>query len=152
MTFMRIGAFSASNIAVLLAAMVSIGCAPQQPAQVSQAPASSTADLMKQRGLSEADVSAALQTYMPTGQKDTYLTFASGGHGGNMVVIGVPSMRVLKYVGVFTPEPWQAMATATSPGRSWQVAAALAGRSRGAICTTRRSPRPTVSTMASTSS
>jgi nitrous-oxide reductase len=62
---------------------------------------------MKQRGLTEADVSAALQTYMPTGQKDTYLTFASGGHGGNMVVIGVPSMRVLKYVGVFTPEPWQ---------------------------------------------
>jgi nitrous-oxide reductase len=90
-----------------LAAMVSIGCGPQQAAQVSQAPASSTADLMKQRGLSEADVSAALQTYMPTGQKDTYLTFASGGHGGNMIVIGVPSMRVLKYVGVFTPEPWQ---------------------------------------------
>jgi nitrous-oxide reductase len=44
---------------------------------------------------------------MPTGKKDTYLTFASGGHGGNMVVIGVPSMRILKYVGVFTPEPWQ---------------------------------------------
>jgi len=63
--------------------------------------------LMKQRGLTEADVSAALQTYTPTGKKDEYLTFASGGHGGNMIVIGVPSMRVLKYVGVFTPEPWQ---------------------------------------------
>ena len=62
---------------------------------------------MKQRGLTEADVSAALQTYTPTGKKDEYLTFASGGHGGNMIVIGVPSMRVLKYVGVFTPEPWQ---------------------------------------------
>ena len=107
MRFTRIGALGASSIAALLAAMVSIGCGPQQAAQVSQAPASSTADLMKQRGLSEADVSAALQTYMPTGQKDTYLTFASGGHGGNMIVIGVPSMRVLKYVGVFTPEPWQ---------------------------------------------
>ena len=33
--------------------------------------------------------------------------FASGGHGGNLIVIGVPSMRILKYVGVFTPEPWQ---------------------------------------------
>ncbi len=62
---------------------------------------------MKQRGLSEADVSAALQTYTPTGRKDEYYTFASGGHGGNLVVIGVPSMRILKYVGVFTPEPWQ---------------------------------------------
>ncbi len=107
MRFTRIGAFGALNIAVVLAAMVSIGCGPQQATQVSQAPASSTADLMKQRGLTEADVSAALQTYTPTGKKDTYLTFASGGHGGNMIVIGVPSMRILKYVGVFTPEPWQ---------------------------------------------
>ena len=107
MRFSRIGAFGALNIAVLLAAMASIGCGPQQTSQVSQAPASSTADLMKQRGLTEADVSAALQTYTPTGKKDTYLTFASGGHGGNMIVIGVPSMRILKYVGVFTPEPWQ---------------------------------------------
>ncbi|KPK14709.1 MAG: cytochrome C, partial [Myxococcales bacterium SG8_38] len=64
-------------------------------------------ELMKKRGPSEADVSAALQTYTPTGQKDDYITFASGGHGGNLIVIGVPSMRILKYVGVFTPEPWQ---------------------------------------------
>ncbi|MBW2224565.1 MAG: cytochrome C, partial [Deltaproteobacteria bacterium] len=84
-----------------------MGCGPQQTTQVSQSPASSIAELMKQRGLSEADVSAALQTYTPTGKKDTYLTFASGGHGGNMIVIGVPSMRILKYVAVFTPEPWQ---------------------------------------------
>ncbi len=107
MSFKRIGALSASGIVVLFAATASIGCGPQQVAQVSQAPASSTAELMKKRGLSEADVSAALQTYTPTGKKDTYLTFASGGHGGNMIVIGVPSMRILKYVGVFTPEPWQ---------------------------------------------
>ncbi|MDH3729187.1 MAG: nitrous-oxide reductase, partial [Myxococcales bacterium] len=57
--------------------------------------------------MSEADVSAALQTFTPTGKKDDYYTFASGGHGGNLIVIGVPSMRILKYVGVFTPEPWQ---------------------------------------------
>jgi nitrous-oxide reductase len=101
------GAFSASGIAVVLAATIGIGCGPQQAAQVSQAPASSTADLMKQRGLTEADVSAALQTYTPTGKWDEYITFASGGHGGNLIVIGVPSMRILKYVGVFTPEPWQ---------------------------------------------
>ena len=107
MRFNRVGAFGASSIGVLLSAMVAIGCGPQQASQVSQAPASSTADLMKARGLTEADVSAALQTYMPTGKKDDYITFASGGHGGNMIVIGVPSMRILKYVGVFTPEPWQ---------------------------------------------
>jgi len=63
--------------------------------------------LMQTRNLSEADVSAALKTYMPTGRHDEYYTFASGGHGGNLIVIGVPSMRILKYVAVFTPEPWQ---------------------------------------------
>ena len=92
MRFNKTGAFVAPSIGALLIAAVSIGCGPQQAAQVSQAPASSTADLMKQRGLSEADVSAALQTYMPTGKKDDYITFASGGHGGNMIVIGVPSI------------------------------------------------------------
>jgi nitrous-oxide reductase len=63
--------------------------------------------LMQARNLSEQDVTAALKTYMPTGKHDEYYTFASGGHGGNVIVIGVPSMRILKYVGVFTPEPWQ---------------------------------------------
>ncbi len=67
----------------------------------------SIVDMMKARNLTEADVSAALQTYTPTGRHDEYYMFASGGHGGNLIVIGIPSMRVLKYVGVFTPEPWQ---------------------------------------------
>ena len=65
------------------------------------------AALMKARGLTDADVKAALATYTPTGKHDEYLTFASGGHSGQVVVVGVPSMRILKYIGVFTPEPWQ---------------------------------------------
>ncbi len=64
-------------------------------------------DLMKTRGLSEADVTAALKTYTPTGKHDEYYLFASGGHSGKVIVIGVPTMRILKYIGVFTPEPWQ---------------------------------------------
>jgi nitrous-oxide reductase len=67
----------------------------------------SIAELMKARKLTEADVAAALKTYTPTGVHDEFLMMASGGHGGNLIVIGVPSMRILKYVGVFTPEPWQ---------------------------------------------
>jgi nitrous-oxide reductase len=69
--------------------------------------ATALTDLMKARGLSEADVQAALKTYTPTGKTDEYLVFASGGHSGQVIVIGVPSMRILKYIGVFTPEPWQ---------------------------------------------
>jgi nitrous-oxide reductase len=64
-------------------------------------------DLMAQRQLSEADVEAALKTYVPTGKKDDYVIFASGGQSGQVLVIGVPSMRLLKVIGVFTPEPWQ---------------------------------------------
>ncbi len=64
-------------------------------------------DLMKARSLSEADVQAALETYVPTGKRDDYVLFASGGQSGQILVIGVPSMRLLKVIGVFTPEPWQ---------------------------------------------
>ncbi|MDX1577209.1 MAG: Sec-dependent nitrous-oxide reductase [Gemmatimonadota bacterium] len=64
-------------------------------------------DIAAERGLSEADVAAAVKTYVPTGRMDDYLMFASGGHSGQVLVIGVPSMRLLKVIGVFTPEPWQ---------------------------------------------
>src|SRR5262245_45709404 len=59
----------------------------------------SVADLMKARGLTEADVEAALKTYVPSGKLDEYYIFASGGQSGNINVIGVPSMRMLKVIG-----------------------------------------------------
>jgi nitrous-oxide reductase len=91
------------------------GCdqgAPQAPGAALQPPAGvtangSVAELMKARGLSEADVSAALKTYVPTGKKDDYYIFSSGGQSGQVIVLGIPSMRILKYIAVFTPEPWQ---------------------------------------------
>jgi nitrous-oxide reductase len=63
--------------------------------------------IMKRRGLKEKHVKSALKTYMPTGKKDSHLLVASGGHSGQVMFIGVPSMRLLKITGVFTPEPWQ---------------------------------------------
>lgn len=65
------------------------------------------AKLVAERGLNAKDVYAAVKTYMPSGQLDPYIMFASGGQGGQVLVIGVPSMRILKLIGVFTPEPWQ---------------------------------------------
>ncbi|MBZ0170788.1 MAG: Sec-dependent nitrous-oxide reductase, partial [Phycisphaerales bacterium] len=38
---------------------------------------------------------------------DEYIMFASGGQNGMAMVIGIPSMRILKYIAVFNPEPWQ---------------------------------------------
>jgi nitrous-oxide reductase len=64
-------------------------------------------DLMQARNLSDVDVVAALKTYQPTGARDDFIMFASGGHSGQVIVVGMPSMRILKYIAVFTPEPWQ---------------------------------------------
>jgi len=67
----------------------------------------SLSDVMKRRGLSEKDILAAASTYVPTGKRDEYIVFSSGGQSGQIIVYGIPSMRLLKYVAVFTPEPWQ---------------------------------------------
>ena len=64
-------------------------------------------EVMDRRGLSEKDILAAAKTYTPTGGRDEYIVFASGGQSGQVIVYGIPSMRILKYIGVFTPEPWQ---------------------------------------------
>src|SRR5215510_7488465 len=81
-------------------------CSGSQQAETG-APGGSLQQLMKDRGLGEADVAAALKTYTPSGKHDDYYVFASGGHSGQVIVIGVPSMRIVKVIGVFTPEPWQ---------------------------------------------
>ncbi len=69
--------------------------------------AESLEDVMKRRNLSQKDVLAAAKTYTPTGGRDEFLVFSSGGQSGQVIVYGVPSMRILKYIAVFTPEPWQ---------------------------------------------
>ncbi len=63
--------------------------------------------IMKERNLSEKDVIAAAKTYQPSGRKDEYMAFSSGGQSGQVIVYGIPSMRIYKYIAVFTPEPWQ---------------------------------------------
>jgi len=63
--------------------------------------------VMKERGLTENDVIRAAKTYLPTGGRDEFLVFSSGGQSGQVLVYGVPSMKILKYIAVFTPEPWQ---------------------------------------------
>ena len=69
--------------------------------------AESLQDVMKRRGLSQQDLLAASKTYVPTGKRDDFVVFSSGGQSGQIIVYGIPSMRILKYIGVFTPEPWQ---------------------------------------------
>lgn len=93
-----------------LLALIGILAACTQPAPApsvgGELPADAAA-LAAERGLTPDDVYAALKTYMPTGQTDPYIMIASGGQSGQVLVVGVPSMRILKVIGVFTPEPWQ---------------------------------------------
>ena len=64
-------------------------------------------EIIRRRQLTPNDVTAALMTYVPSGKYDDYLMFASDGHGGQVLVFGLPSMRLLRVISVFTPEPWQ---------------------------------------------
>ena len=104
-------------IGVLMAALALvflISCSDQAdesaPAESESAPAAVSGDaaaIAEERGLTPDDITAALKTYTPTGVHDEYIMFASGGHAGQVYVIGMPSMRIIKKIAVFTPEPWQ---------------------------------------------
>lgn len=116
-------------LVVLLGSMILAACndeeiPTEEPTQapISAAPASGEAGaagdataglpsdaltIANARGLTPADVRAAMMTYTPSGKLDEYYLFASGGQSGSVIVIGVPSMRILKNIAVFTPESWQ---------------------------------------------
>ena len=79
--------------AIVVAGVLAGRCAPSGP-KGKKAPASSS------------DISVAAQkTYVAPGDLDEYYFFASGGHSGQMYVYGVPSMRHLSTIPVFTPYP-----------------------------------------------
>ncbi len=60
------------------------------------------------RGLSPDNVARAVKTFVPPGEHlDEFFIIASGGHSGQLLVMGVPSMRIVKNIGVFTNESWQ---------------------------------------------
>jgi nitrous-oxide reductase len=53
---------------------------------------------------SSSTKSDAEKVYVPFGEKDDYYLFASGGHSGQMFIYGVPSMRHIRTVPVFSPD------------------------------------------------
>src|SRR5512144_2475453 len=60
----------------------------------------------RQRGGATTDASVAAQkVYVAPGDLDQYYMFASGGHSGNVYVYGLPSMRHISTIPVFTPYP-----------------------------------------------
>lgn len=73
----------------------------------SDVPLQTLQDVKKARGLDDNDVLAAVKTFMPRGGRDEYFSIVGTGNSGTTIVYGLPSMRIYKYVGVFSPEPWQ---------------------------------------------
>ncbi len=65
-----------------------------------------TPDVPGQRTMATGDVqNAALATYVKPGDMDEYYLFYSGGHSGQVFIAGVPSMRHIATIPVFTPYP-----------------------------------------------
>ena len=78
----------------LAVAVAGIGCSGRT-ASTGQ---SDLLQLANARGLSPEDVARAVKTFVPPGGRDEYFLIASGGHSGQVHVIGVPSMRLLKTI------------------------------------------------------
>jgi nitrous-oxide reductase len=87
-------AFAAYTGAVVVLALLAGRCTPSAPKSA------------KQRAGATTDAAIAAQkVYIAPGDLDEYYMFASGGHSGNVYVYGVPSMRHLVTIPVFTPYP-----------------------------------------------
>jgi len=79
----------------LAMAVFIVTCAPTPPKQAARSGGAVTSDIAV----------AAQKTYVPPGDLDEFYMFASGGHSGQVYVYGLPSMRHLATIPVFTPYP-----------------------------------------------
>src|SRR5665213_1312659 len=92
-------------LGLIVAASFGAGCSKQSAKQATyQGETTKAADVIAQRKLKPDDVIRALQTFVPPGEHDPYLMFASGGQNGQILVYGIPSMRLLDEIPVFTPD------------------------------------------------
>jgi nitrous-oxide reductase len=78
-----------------------------KPVELTAEQVSRITKIASERKLNVDDLLAATKTYMPSGRHDEYVLFSSGGQSGQVFAIGVPSMRLLRSIAVFTPESWQ---------------------------------------------
>ena len=83
------------------------GAAESKPMELTAEQTAMLTKVANERKLNVDDLLAAAKTYTPSGRHDEYVLFSSGGQSGHVFAIGVPSMRLLRSIAVFTPESWQ---------------------------------------------
>ncbi len=83
------------RLGILALAIFAAACAPSAPKGAQKSGGGATSDV----------AIAAQKTYVAPGDLDEYYLFSSGGHSGQVYVYGVPSMRHLSTIPVFTPYP-----------------------------------------------
>jgi nitrous-oxide reductase len=84
-----------SRYGILALAVFAAACAPSAPKGAQRAGGGATSDV----------AIAAQKTYVAPGDLDEYYMFSSGGHSGQIYVYGLPSMRHLSTIPVYTPYP-----------------------------------------------
>src|SRR3972149_8924792 len=88
------GGLVLGGIALVILATVTLNrCAPSAP------------ERGKARTGTSGPAVAAQKVYVAPGDLDEYYMFSSGGHSGNIYVYGLPSMRHLSTIPVYTPYP-----------------------------------------------
>ena len=79
---------------IVLVGLAASQCTPSAPAS------------KRTGGGAQSDLAVAAQkTYVAPGDLDEYYMFSSGGHSGQVYVYGIPSMRHLTTIPVYTPYP-----------------------------------------------
>ena len=89
--------FAVKSTTLLVAAGIGFGAASAWSAESLQ-------DVMKRRGLSQQDLLAASKTYVPTGKRDEFVAFSSGGQSGQVIVYAIPSEAVVTVLDVTTDQ------------------------------------------------
>ena len=90
------------------AALLLFDAGPRPIGAKAEAAGPTTLDtIIRDRGLTPDEAMAALKVFVPPGKYDEFVMVTSGGHRGSVMLYGVPSMRLLKEIPVYSPDSWQ---------------------------------------------
>lgn len=95
------------TIAAIAAALALTACNGNSPGGPDASVGSDLDSIIRARGLTPDEAAAALRVFVPPGRQDEFVMFTSGGHRGTVMLYGIPSMRLLKEIPVYSPDSWQ---------------------------------------------